>query len=120
MGAWVESAVRRARFWCAVGEGVGGEEEERRWTNRELLPHMRRRSLAVQVHGEVEVVFEWQIGFDWTGEAEQRISASARVPASCKWRSFSVSFSNGTNDLQGRNTMTEASWRRYPARSRGW
>jgi len=103
MGGWVESAVRRARFWCAVGEEMGGQEKgggeegrERRWTSRELLPHMRRRSLAVQVHGGVEVVFEWQIGFDWTGEAEQRISASARVPASCKCHVFSGLTSFGT------------------------
>lgn len=111
MGQWFESALRRARFWCAVEAEMGSEEgrkrikkrmavwdrrkhastegweEEgetaRKWTRRELLPQMKRRSLVMAVEG-VEVTLEWHIGFDWTGEAEQRISASARVLKSCK------------------------------------
>jgi hypothetical protein len=111
MGEWVAGAVRRARFWCEVGEefGLGGkggdrvgkdrgkgkgkgrevqEDEEEdvgrgKWTPKELLPHMRRTTLVLPV-GKVEVLLEWRIELDWTGEAEHKIEAEARVPKSCR------------------------------------
>jgi hypothetical protein len=107
MGQWVEGAAKRAKFWCQIGEEFGGdgkgkgkakgrkgkgkEGEENldeavgpgKWTSRDLLPHMRRTALVLPVE-DVEVTVEWRIALDWTGEAEHAISASARVPRSCK------------------------------------
>ncbi|OBU00550.1 hypothetical protein VE01_01003 [Pseudogymnoascus verrucosus] len=104
MGQWVEGAAKRARFWCQIGEefaggGRGKGKEKRRkgkgregedveldegvgagkWTAKDLLPHMRRTALVLPVE-DVEVMVEWRIALDWTGEAEHAISASARVP----------------------------------------
>jgi len=42
---------------------------------------MRRTSLLLTGEG-VEFRIEWNVIFDWTGEAESIISASARVPSS--------------------------------------
>jgi hypothetical protein len=121
MGRWVEVAIKRAAFWCAVetdfstpeardkalqkgarsrkrkrqGSTVAGDEEpeaeeeeeelkKQKWTRRQLLPHIGRTSMEI-VSEEVELRFEWRIGFDWTGEAESSISAGARVPKSCKF-----------------------------------
>jgi hypothetical protein len=107
MGQWVEGAAKRASFWCQIGEefgsgdwkgkgkgkarnGKGREGEELdgevgagKWTAKDLLPHMRRTALVLPVE-DVEVTVEWRIALDWTGEAEHAISASARVPRSCK------------------------------------
>ncbi|TVY17919.1 hypothetical protein LARI1_G004209 [Lachnellula arida] len=114
MGRWVELAIKRAAFWCAVevdfttpkgretalqkgakskkrkrqasaiaGDEESGQEEEelknQKWTRRQLLPHMGRTSMEI-VSEEVELRIEWRIGFDWTGEAENYVSAGARVP----------------------------------------
>lgn len=114
MGQWVEGATKRARFWCQIGEefgagegkgkekargrkgkgreGKGREGEEEldeavgagKWTAKDLLPLMRRTKLVLPVE-DVEVTVEWRIALDWTGEAEHAISASARVPRSCKF-----------------------------------
>lgn len=111
MGRWVEVAIKRAAFWCAIEadfstpkarlkslqkhskngkrkrQDVNGEDEvdagdKQTWTRRQLLPHMGRTSIEI-VSEEVELRVEWRIGFDWTGEAESAISAWARVPKSC-------------------------------------
>ncbi|TVY45427.1 hypothetical protein LOCC1_G003727 [Lachnellula occidentalis] len=115
MGRWVELAIKRASFWCAIevdfttpegrekalqrstkskkrqrlgsaiaGDGESEQEEgeelkKQKWTRRQLLPHMGRTSMEI-VGEEVELRVEWSIGFDWTGEAENSISAGARVP----------------------------------------
>jgi hypothetical protein len=55
-------------------------------TRKQLLPQMRRTSLAIIGDG-VELRVEWNIVFDWTGEAESIISASAKIPSSCKFTS---------------------------------
>ncbi|KAG0649908.1 hypothetical protein D0Z07_3691 [Hyphodiscus hymeniophilus] len=62
-----------------------GHEEQRKWTMRQLLPHMGRTVMELN-NDEIELRFEWRIGFDWTGEAESAISASARLPKS--WQSL--------------------------------
>ncbi|TVY64317.1 hypothetical protein LSUE1_G010006 [Lachnellula suecica] len=77
------------------GSTLGGDEEpepeeiealeKRKWTRRQLLPHMGRTNMDI-VSEEVELRFEWTIGFDWTGEAVNTISAAARVPKS--WRNL--------------------------------
>lgn len=62
------------------------EDEEMRnqkWTIKQLLPQMGRTALELS-NDEVELRFEWKIGFDWTGEVESSVSASARLPQSCK------------------------------------
>ena len=61
-----------------------GESTKMKWTRKQLLPQMRRTSLVLTGDG-VELRIEWNIVFDWTGEAESIISASAKVPSSCKY-----------------------------------
>lgn len=109
MGRWVETAVIRARFWCDVHSEFGSkearetslrnirrkkkrrrdevgkeEEEKRKWTRRDMLPYMGRTSMEI-LGEEVEVRVEWKLGFDWTGEVESKISASARLPSCCEF-----------------------------------
>ncbi len=62
------------------------EEAEKtgKWTRAQLLAHMNRRLLSLDLDG-LELRLEWHIAFDWTGEAESRLSAGAFVPASCEF-----------------------------------
>jgi hypothetical protein len=67
------------------GGAIDGEgTKTMKWTRKRLLPQMRRTSLVLTGDG-VELRIEWKIIFDWTGEAESIISASAKVPSSCKF-----------------------------------
>ncbi len=63
---------------------INGEGAKTKWTRKQLLTQMRRTSLLLVGDG-VELRIEWNIIFDWTGEAESIISASARIPSSCKF-----------------------------------
>ena len=51
---------------------------------RQLLPHMGRTAMELS-NDEVQLRFEWNIEFDWTGEAESSISVSAMLPKSCEF-----------------------------------
>jgi hypothetical protein len=66
----------------------GHEEDEghkeQKWTRRQLLPHMGRAAMELATD-EVILRLEWRIGFDWTGEVDSFISASAMLPKSCKY-----------------------------------
>lgn len=65
----------------------GHEEEEskkQKWTRRDLLPHMGRTAMELS-NGKVELRIEWRLKFDWTGEADSAITASVRLPKSCKY-----------------------------------
>ncbi|PBP22088.1 hypothetical protein BUE80_DR007075 [Diplocarpon rosae] len=53
--------------------------DKENWTMRQLLPYIGRSSLEIS-NDDVELRFEWKISFDWTGEVESVISASARLP----------------------------------------
>ena len=66
------------------GNDDADDDTKRKWTTRQLLPHMGRTAMEIS-NDEVELRFEWRIGFDWTGEAESAISASARLPKSCEF-----------------------------------
>jgi hypothetical protein len=67
------------------GGAIDGEgTKTTKWTRKQLLPQMRRTNLVLTGDG-VELRIEWNIVFDWTGEAESIISASAKIPASCKF-----------------------------------
>lgn len=114
MSRWIEVSIQRARFWCTIEHEFGTPqarartllkkrkrkrqgaieaavdhmetdefEESQVWTRRQLLPHIGRTGAELS-NAEVEMRFEWKITFDWTGEVESAISASARVPGSCK------------------------------------
>jgi len=110
MARWFEVATKRAKFWCEVERELGNDEGRRKstarlkairkkkddeatderdtetkWTRKQLLPQMRRTSLVLIGNG-VELRIEWNIIFDWTGEAESIISANAKIPSSCKSR----------------------------------
>lgn len=69
-----------------VTDHDGNDEDEKmrkqKWTMRQLLPQMGRTAMELS-NDEVELRFEWKIGFDWTGEVESSVSASARLPKSC-------------------------------------
>ncbi|KAI9051152.1 hypothetical protein LZ554_005254 [Drepanopeziza brunnea f. sp. 'monogermtubi'] len=110
MSRWIEVSIQRARFWCAIehefgtpqaraqtllkkkkrkrqgapdaiADGMEVEESEDRqiWTRRQMLPHIGRTGAELS-NSEVELRFEWKISFDWTGEVESAITASARLP----------------------------------------
>ncbi|KAG9237107.1 hypothetical protein BJ875DRAFT_370642 [Amylocarpus encephaloides] len=110
MGRWTEAAIGRARLWCDIQEELstpearektlkrlttrrkrkrvveedddegGGEETSKRpWTRRQLILNMGRTNMQIS-SVDVEILFEWKIGFDWTGEVENSISAHARLP----------------------------------------
>jgi hypothetical protein len=62
------------------------EEEgfkKQKWTRRQLLPHMGRTAVELATD-KVELRIEWRIKFDWTGEVDSSITASSRLPKSCK------------------------------------
>ncbi|KAH8808532.1 hypothetical protein F5884DRAFT_792545 [Xylogone sp. PMI_703] len=128
MARWFETALLRARFWCAVESEFGSPEARRssyeryqqsnrkkrkrpvavmvegedaaggvedddtnndgsnpnkklKWTKRQLLPHMGRTAMEIEGEG-VELRVEWKVGFDWTGEVENSVSAATRFPRS--------------------------------------
>jgi hypothetical protein len=62
------------------------ESRKHKWTRRQMLPHMGRAAMELKTD-ELEIRIEWKIWFDWTGEVESSISASARLPMSCKFPS---------------------------------
>lgn len=65
------------------GESETQTRQEKKWSRRELLVHMGRTSFDI-IGEEVLLRIEWNIKFDWTGEAESVISAVAKLPDSCK------------------------------------
>jgi len=107
MGRWIEVSIKRAVFWRTVdnelgsatkrkqflqrkkkrkrlGSVVEGQEdpednEKPRWSRKQLLPYIGRTNMEL-VSEEVELRFEWRVGFDWTGEVDSEISAVARLP----------------------------------------
>jgi hypothetical protein len=121
MGRWIEVAIQRASFWCAVESEFGtpearakslqrkkkrkapGDEEEgsqeaqkRKWTRKQLLPHIGRSSMEL-VSEDVELRFEWKIRFDWTGEVDSSIAANARLPRHCTFILFPSVYKWKTN-----------------------
>jgi hypothetical protein len=65
---------------------LDGHEEaskKQKWTRRQLLPHMGRTAMEL-TNNKVELRIEWRIKFDWTGEVDSSITASVRLPKSCK------------------------------------
>jgi len=70
----------------ALDDEENSDDEMRnpKWTRKQLVPHMGRTAMTIS-NDDVELRFEWIIGFDWTGEVENSISASAAVPKSCEF-----------------------------------
>ena len=65
---------------------LDGHEEaskKQKWTRRQLLPHMGRTAMEL-TNNKVELRIEWRINFDWTGEVDSSLTASVRLPKSCK------------------------------------
>ncbi|KAF4626744.1 hypothetical protein G7Y89_g11413 [Cudoniella acicularis] len=85
--------MRRGRKRKRQGSVILGEEENEEfeeegelgsggaWPIKEMLRHMGRTSMEIS-NENVEIFFEWRIGFDWTGEVESSFSATARSPQS--------------------------------------
>jgi hypothetical protein len=117
MSRWSEVAIKRARFWHVIQnelqtpearqrslkklgkkprrkvvEEDDDEDERQKPTRKELLCHMGRTSMEI-VNEEVELLVSWGIGFDWTGDVENCISADVRVPSTCKSSFSSVVYS---------------------------
>ncbi|SZF00360.1 unnamed protein product [Blumeria hordei] len=71
-----------------------------RWTRKTLLPHLGRTSLCIGRLGsmadadrhdcsaDIEILLEWKLTFDWTGEVQSNLSACARIPES--WRDLDI------------------------------
>ncbi|CAD6506367.1 BgTH12-07293 [Blumeria graminis f. sp. triticale] len=71
-----------------------------RWTRKTLLPHLGRTSLCIGRYGsmadpdrrdnsaDIEILLEWKLTFDWTGEVQSNLSACARIPES--WRDLDI------------------------------
>ncbi|KAH8663138.1 hypothetical protein BGZ60DRAFT_530278 [Tricladium varicosporioides] len=76
---------KRKRHGSAIlGEDGGNEAEiscRGLYPTTDILHHIGRTSMEISDEN-VEILFEWKIGFDWTGEAESELSASARSPKS--------------------------------------
>lgn len=72
-------------------DGGGGDlnpnekEKAKKWTRKQLLPQMGRTVFILRGGTGVELRIQWDIVFDWTGDAESCISATARVPSICKF-----------------------------------
>lgn len=66
------------------GQDENDEMRKHKWSKSQLLPFMGKSAVEI-VSEEVELRFEWKIDFDWTGEVDSVLSASARVPRSCKF-----------------------------------
>ncbi|RDW71772.1 hypothetical protein BP5796_07806 [Coleophoma crateriformis] len=83
-----KTAVKRKRKRAVttdeeVAGDLAGEEVQHKWTRRKLLPYMGRTALAiVDESSGVELRFEWRLDFDWTGEIDSKISATATTLAS--------------------------------------
>ncbi|RDL41864.1 uncharacterized protein BP5553_01843 [Venustampulla echinocandica] len=65
-------------------EGNDDEDDDemvtkQQWTTKQVLPHMGRTSFELATE-EVQLLFEWNISFDWTGEVQSSLSAYARTP----------------------------------------
>lgn len=77
-------------FSSHEGRGSGSDS----FSRRDLLPHMGRTTMELGVPAAaaaeeedgqtVSLMVRWQIGFDWTGEAESEVELLAGVPG--KWR----------------------------------
>ncbi|POS82568.1 hypothetical protein EPUL_005814, partial [Erysiphe pulchra] len=68
------------------------------WIRKELLPHLGRSFLCISKNGlgtfdsrnitnsqndsDFEILFEWRLSFDWTGEIKSHLSAIPKVPKS--------------------------------------
>ena len=83
----IRSEARRGRR-PQPGEPAEPEEhfeewEERKFTPEQLRRHMGRQAMEIEVEG-VKLGIRWRICFDWTGEAEQSVTAAVKVPGRCK------------------------------------
>lgn len=83
-------------------------------TSKDLLPHLGRSMLCINGNNSmaqknsgamkkddflmqgIEILFEWNLSFDWTGEVKSHISASSSIPESCPFSlsHFSLLFVN--------------------------
>lgn len=52
-------------------------------SRKQLLPLIGKQNMVIPIDS-IELMFTWSITFDWTGEPSSAISASARLPESCK------------------------------------
>lgn len=83
----LKAGRKRKRRAIVVEEEEEGSDDGKTvgvWTRKQLLLHMGRASMVL-VCEDAEVLVEWKIGFDWTGEAESVVEACARVPRSCMY-----------------------------------
>ncbi len=68
-------------------EAVAQEEDlflSEKLTRRRLSPHLGRSSLTF-FRQDLQLIIDWNISFDWTGEAQSRVSAATAVPGACEY-----------------------------------
>ena len=79
---------KRKRVNSAAAEAEDDTNNKaRRWTRVDLLLHMQRTSYEISSE-ELVLRIEWRLVFDWTGEAENCISAMIKLPPNCKYSFF--------------------------------
>ena len=104
---------------AALGKESDEAEERQTWTRRQLLPNIGRTGLELG-NEYVELRFEWRISFDWTGEVESAISASARLPRTCKSSAKQLFPTIQSNTMQGSKQMIGIVWQRYQRPLTSW
>lgn len=97
-GSYWDIAVRRAQCWArcekafapllddrgeAEKENMEQNDSDGKFSEVQLLPHLGRTSLLFR-NDDVALRISWRLKFDWTGEAESDVSASAAFAPLCK------------------------------------
>ncbi|KAL5606504.1 hypothetical protein BROUX41_002910 [Berkeleyomyces rouxiae] len=109
MAEWYRVATRRARVWCTLAKEIesaesirllvkttraakrlrkDGEEEAKSPRKTDLISYMGNKALEVPLtlpgEGELMARIQWDIDFDWTGEAVSSATLLVGVPG--KWQ----------------------------------
>lgn len=106
IGSYWEVAKKRAEFWrrCedAFGHLIPGRTDQdtentpavkaQGMTRRDLTRHMGRDVIVLQ-DKHVLLRICWRIWFDWSGEAESRVSVEPAVPKVCEYVVFGLRWS---------------------------
>ncbi|KAF2097898.1 hypothetical protein NA57DRAFT_57073 [Rhizodiscina lignyota] len=91
LGSYWDIAMRRAQCWARCEntftqlmkppedldkENDSSGPNQSKHLRSEILPQLGRNSILIR-HDEIALRISWNIKFDWTGEAESEVSASA-------------------------------------------
>jgi hypothetical protein len=71
-----------------TGHGKTSSKRKAKVTRKQLLEYLGRDELVFET-SETVLKISWDIGFDWTGEAESTVKATAAFPRACKFHDYS-------------------------------